>query len=177
MDILVLDKTSLTANLSTDGVMGKTSGREEWDLLSTSDGVHDIDGGDTSLDHLLWVISLIWINRLSLDIEEVFSEDGRTMIDGNTLTIELATKHLGGDGHAEHVASELTVRVGVVDVGGTFENLDDGALASDFEDLSLPGLSVSELDVDDLSVSIDKGNQRVRQGSDRRRGEALTWGT
>ena len=47
------------------------------------------------------------------------------MVDGGSLTIELATKHLGGDGHAEHIASELTMGVGVVDVGGTFENLRD----------------------------------------------------
>ena len=45
------------------------------------------------------------------------------MIDGNTLTIELATKHLGGDGHAEHIASELTMSVHVVDTGGSFEDL------------------------------------------------------
>ena len=58
-----------------------------------------------------------------LDIEEVFGEDGRTVIDGNTLTIELATKHLGGDWHAEHIAGELTMSVHVVDTSGSFEDL------------------------------------------------------
>ena len=45
------------------------------------------------------------------------------MIDGDTLTIELATKHLGGDGHAEHVTGELTMSVHVVDTSGSFEDL------------------------------------------------------
>ena len=58
-----------------------------------------------------------------LDVEEVFCEDGRAVVDGDALTVELAAKHLGGDGHLEHVAGELAVRVSVVDVGGALENL------------------------------------------------------
>ena len=45
------------------------------------------------------------------------------MIDGLALAVELATKHLSGDGHLQHIAGELTVRVGVVDVSGALENL------------------------------------------------------
>ena len=49
--------------------------------------------------------------------------------------------------------------------------LDDGALASNLEDLTLSGLSVSKLDIDDLSVP--------RQGDQCEfvDGVALTWGT
>ncbi len=58
-----------------------------------------------------------------LDIEEVFGEDGRTVVDGLTLSIELATKHLSGDGHLQHVTGELTVSVRVVNIGSAFEDL------------------------------------------------------
>ena len=69
MNILVLDQGSLTANLGTNGIMGETSGGEEGNLLTTSDGVHDIDGGDSSLDHLLGVVTLVRINWLALYIK------------------------------------------------------------------------------------------------------------
>lgn len=45
------------------------------------------------------------------------------MIDGLALSVELATKHFGGDGHLQHVTSELAVSVRVVNIGGAFENL------------------------------------------------------
>ena len=58
-----------------------------------------------------------------LDVEEVFGENGRTVINRLALSVELATKHLSGDGHLEHVAGELAMGVRVVDVGSTLENL------------------------------------------------------
>ena len=45
------------------------------------------------------------------------------MVDRLTLTVELATKHLSGDGHLEHVASELAMSVRVVDVGSALKDL------------------------------------------------------
>jgi hypothetical protein len=45
------------------------------------------------------------------------------VIDGSTLSVELATQHLGGDGHLEHVTRELAMSVSVVDVSGSFEDL------------------------------------------------------
>ena len=45
------------------------------------------------------------------------------MIDWLSLTVELATQHLGGNGHLEHIAGELAVSVGVINVGSTLENL------------------------------------------------------
>jgi hypothetical protein len=47
------------------------------------------------------------------------------MIDRLSLSVELATKHLGRDWHLEHITGELTMSVGVVNVGRTFENLRD----------------------------------------------------
>ena len=50
-----LDQTGLTTDLSSDFVMWETGGREDWDLLTTGDGVHGINGGDTGRNHLFWV--------------------------------------------------------------------------------------------------------------------------
>ena len=45
------------------------------------------------------------------------------MVDGLALSVELATKHFSGDGHLQHVTSELAVSVRVVDFRCTFEDL------------------------------------------------------
>ena len=58
------DKTSLSTNLSSDFVVRKTSGREDWNLLTTGNGVHGVDSGDTSGDHLLG----IFLDCVSFDI-------------------------------------------------------------------------------------------------------------
>jgi len=68
MDILLFNERGLSANLCTNLIMRKTICREEGDLLSSSDGVHDINSGDTGLDHFLGVVSLIRVNRLSLTL-------------------------------------------------------------------------------------------------------------
>jgi hypothetical protein len=68
-----------------------------------------------------------WRRGAYLDVEEVFGEDSGTMIDGDTGTIELTAKHLGGDWHAEHITSELNVSLEIVDVRGTFEDLKRGS--------------------------------------------------
>ena len=67
-------------------------------------------------------------NCAYLDIEEVFSKNGWTVIDWSSLTVELATKHLCADRHAKHIASELTMGVRVVNTGSSFENLHEKAL-------------------------------------------------
>jgi len=66
MHILVLDEGCLTANLGTDLIVGQTSSGEERDLLATGNGVHDVDGRDTSLDHFLGVLTLEGVNGLTL---------------------------------------------------------------------------------------------------------------
>ena len=58
-----------------------------------------------------------------LNVEEVFSEHGRAVVNGNTRTVELAAEHLCADWHPEHVTSELAVSVSVVDFRRAFENL------------------------------------------------------
>lgn len=141
--------------------MRKTSGREEWNLLTTGNGDHGINGRDTGLDHLLWIDSLIWINGLSLDIEELLGEYWRALIDWRSGTIEHSTKHFNTHGHAEDITREFTSSVQVINSCGAFENLDeekqkdcktvekiyaylyDGLLSLDLEDLALSDGAVS----------------------------------
>jgi hypothetical protein len=66
VDVLLLDEGSLSTNLGTDFVVRKTGSGEKRNLLTSGDGVHDINSGDTSLDHLLRVNSLVGVNGLTL---------------------------------------------------------------------------------------------------------------
>jgi len=90
---------------------------------------------------------------LALDVKEVFSENGRTMVNGLSLSVELATEHLSGDRHLKYVTSELAMGMSVINISCAFENLDDGLSSSDLENLTLPALSITKLDVDDLRIS------------------------
>jgi len=58
-----------------------------------------------------------------LDVEEVLSQHGGAVVDGDAGTIELAAEHLSRNGHAQHVAGEFHVGLQVVDVGSAFEDL------------------------------------------------------
>lgn len=118
-----LDERGLSANLGTNLVMGKTSCREQWNLLPSSNGRHCVDGRDTSLDHLLWIDSLKWINWLTLDIKELLCEHRRSLIDWVTGSIEHSSEHFDTHWHSQDVTGELTCGSEVIDVGGSFEDL------------------------------------------------------
>ena len=60
------DKSGLTANLGCDVVVRQTGGREDGDLLTTSDRIHAIDGRDARLDHFLRVHARPRVDRLTL---------------------------------------------------------------------------------------------------------------
>jgi hypothetical protein len=58
-----------------------------------------------------------------LDIEELLSEHRRSLVDGETGTIEGSTKHLNTHWHAHDITGELDGRADIVNIGGTLENL------------------------------------------------------
>lgn len=58
-----------------------------------------------------------------LDIQELLSKHGGTVIDRSTWTIERPSQHLNTDGHAEHVTCELAMGVQVVNAWGSLEDL------------------------------------------------------
>ena len=67
-DALLLDETSLSANLGGNFVVRQTGGREDGNLLSSGNRVHGINGRDTGGDHLLGV----FLEPLSDHIAESF---------------------------------------------------------------------------------------------------------
>lgn len=60
-----------------------------------------------------------------LDIEELLSEYGRSLIDWCTGTIEHSTKHFNAHGHAEDITREFTSSVQVINSCSAFENLEE----------------------------------------------------
>ena len=68
-----------------------------------------------------------------LNVQEVFGQHGRAVVDGLSLPVELATQHLCADRHLEHVACELAMSVRVVNVSSTFEDLNKSAGVNSLE--------------------------------------------
>lgn len=145
------DKTGLSANLGGNLIVRKSSSREDRNLLSTGNGVHSVDSGDSSLDHLLWVDTLSWVNWLSLDIKEILSQDIWSLVNWLSRSVEDTSEHVLRDWHLENLSGELAAGVLGINSGGSLENLDDGLLSVDLKDLSLSLASVSKSQVDDLS--------------------------
>jgi hypothetical protein len=120
---LKLDETSLSANLGGNFVVGQTGGRENGNLLTTSNGIHAINGRDTSLDHLTWVDTRVWVDGLTLNIQEILSKNGGTLIDGLSGAVENTTSHILGNGKSHNVTSELDTGILGIDTKSTLENL------------------------------------------------------
>lgn len=71
----MLDKTCLPADLGSNVVVGKSGSRKEGDLLASSNGIHSVNGGNASLDHLLWVCALCWVDGCTGDIHKLLSQN------------------------------------------------------------------------------------------------------
>mmetsp|Transcript_9925 Transcript_9925/g.23506 ORF Transcript_9925/g.23506 Transcript_9925/m.23506 type:complete len:392 (-) Transcript_9925:217-1392(-) len=149
--VLLLDEGGLAGNLGGDLVVGKTGGGEDRDLLSTSDGVHDVDGGDTGLDHGLGVVTGGGVDGLSVDVEVGLRHDLGRGIDDLAGSVEGSAKHFLGNSHLQNVAGEFAVRLAVVNAGRTLENLNDGAGTGNLKDLTGTLSAISKAEVDNLS--------------------------
>ena len=97
--ILLLDQQCLPCNLCVNLIMWKTGGGENRNFLSTSNGVHDINGRNTGLDHSFGVITRGRVDWLSVDIQVCFGKNLRCLVDDLTRTIEGLSKHLFGNTH------------------------------------------------------------------------------
>ena len=67
-----------------------------------------------------------------LNVEEVFGENFGSLIDGLAGPIELTTQHLGGDWHAQDITCEFDVSAQVIDIGGTFKDLQQKSRLNSF---------------------------------------------
>mmetsp|Transcript_11489 Transcript_11489/g.16244 ORF Transcript_11489/g.16244 Transcript_11489/m.16244 type:complete len:222 (-) Transcript_11489:482-1147(-) len=70
--IFLLHKRCLTCNLGCYLVVRKTCSRENGNLLSTSNGVHNINSRNTGLNHSLWIIARGWVDGLSVNVKVGF---------------------------------------------------------------------------------------------------------
>lgn len=133
-------------------VVRKTGSREDGNLLTTRDRVHRVNGRDTRLDHLLGVDTRIRVDRRTVDVEVLLSEDLGSFVDRVTGSVEDATEHVFRNGELHRRAGELDVRRVDVDAGGTLEDLDDGLATGNLEDLSTANGTVREGEGDNLEV-------------------------
>ena len=63
------DQRTLATDLSGDFVVGQSVGRKDGNLLPTSDGIHDVNGRDASLDHFLRIDAGVRVDGLTLDLK------------------------------------------------------------------------------------------------------------
>lgn len=124
----LLDQTCLTTDLRGDFVVWKTSGGEDGDLLSSSNGVHGIDGGNTGRDHFFGVdlfprntpnkqplleqyrrytYSRVRVNRLTVDIQVILRQHLGTLVNRPTRTVKDTSQHVLGHTQLQAVAGEL----------------------------------------------------------------------
>lgn len=71
----VADQASLSADLSSDVIVGQACGREERNLLAPSNGVHGVDGGYAGLNHLFRICAFCRIDGGSSDVQKGLSQD------------------------------------------------------------------------------------------------------
>lgn len=113
-NVLTLNQGCLSDDLGTDLVVWETVGGEKWNFLSSGNRVHGIDGGDTCLDHFLGVFSAVWVNGLTIDVQELLSQHWGTLVDGDSGTVERSSQHFFGDWHLQGFTSELTMSIKVI---------------------------------------------------------------
>lgn len=107
----MLNKSRLTTDLCSNFVVRQTCGREDGEFLSSGDGVHAIDCGDSCLDHFLRVDAGVGVDCGAVDVEVIFGKDTGAVVDGDARAVEDSAEHVFGDRDAEIVASELNGRL------------------------------------------------------------------
>mmetsp|Transcript_21533 Transcript_21533/g.37858 ORF Transcript_21533/g.37858 Transcript_21533/m.37858 type:complete len:281 (-) Transcript_21533:311-1153(-) len=113
--VLLLDERGLTGNLGSDFVVRKTSSRENRDLLTTSNGVHDINSRNTGLNHSLRVVTRGRVDWLTVDVQVSLGKNRWGLINDLTRSVEGTTKHLLRNSHFQDITSKFTFGFSVVD--------------------------------------------------------------
>mmetsp|Transcript_27347 Transcript_27347/g.42466 ORF Transcript_27347/g.42466 Transcript_27347/m.42466 type:complete len:288 (+) Transcript_27347:964-1827(+) len=148
--VLLLNQRGLTGNLGSDLIVGKTSCGENGNLLTTSNGVHDINGRDTSLNHSLGVITTGRVNGLSVDVQIRLRQNFGGIVNHFTATIETATKHLLGNAHFQNISREFALSLAVINARSALKHLDNSTVSSHLQHLSRAGGAISEGQVDNF---------------------------
>ena len=106
------------------------------------------------MNHFLGVLSAVWVDGLTLDIQEFLGQDGGTVIDWKTRPIELSTKHFLGNWHSQDIACKFDVGSKIINRRSSFENLDHCSFTKNFQNLAFPDFSISQTDVNNFGISI-----------------------
>lgn len=117
------DQTSLPTDLRGDFVVRQTGSREDGDFLTTGNGVHGVNSRDTSGNHFFRVhllersalscvkicrtYSRIWVDRTTVDVQVVFSQNLGSLVNCSSGTIEDTPQHVFGYTKLQAVATEL----------------------------------------------------------------------
>mmetsp|Transcript_30950 Transcript_30950/g.71336 ORF Transcript_30950/g.71336 Transcript_30950/m.71336 type:complete len:336 (-) Transcript_30950:51-1058(-) len=148
----LLHQTGLSANLGCDFIVGETGSGEKRNLLPTSNAVHGINGGDSSLDHLLRVGALGRVDGLTSDVVVILCQDIGTLVNGLAGTVENTAKHVLRHRNLERLTRELNVSVHIINTLSALKHLHDGLLACNFKNLTALLGSITKSQVDNLGV-------------------------
>ncbi|KAH3674917.1 hypothetical protein WICPIJ_009426 [Wickerhamomyces pijperi] len=151
MDVLGWsNQPGLSTDLGGNFVVWQTGSGENWDLLTSGNGVHGVDGGDTSGDHFFRVDTSKWVDWGTVDVQVVFGKDLRPLVDWSTGTVKHSPQGVFGDWNLQVLTGELNTGLLNIDTGGTFENLHNGTGPSHFQHLPSTNGAVWQGQVDDF---------------------------
>mmetsp|Transcript_12769 Transcript_12769/g.19325 ORF Transcript_12769/g.19325 Transcript_12769/m.19325 type:complete len:357 (-) Transcript_12769:206-1276(-) len=144
------DQTCLATDLRCNLIVWQTSRREKRDLLTTRNGVHRINGRDTSLDHFFRIHTRVRVDWLTHNIQIILSKYTRALVDWLSRPVENASQHVLGHWNLENVARKLTTRVTRIDARRSFKHLHNRLLARHFEHLALAYRAITECEIHNL---------------------------
>mmetsp|Transcript_28453 Transcript_28453/g.78164 ORF Transcript_28453/g.78164 Transcript_28453/m.78164 type:complete len:354 (-) Transcript_28453:91-1152(-) len=150
--ILLLHQGSLTSNLSRHFIVGQTGGGENGNFLSAGNRVHDINGGNSRLDHGLGVIARTRINGLTIDIQIGFGQDFGSTVNDFSGSVKGSAEHFFRNSHFQNVAREFALGLAVIDTGRSFKDLHHGAASRYFQHLTLALGSIAQHQIHNLGV-------------------------
>ena len=153
-----------TTRAESNLVVWQTRSREDGDLLSSRNGIHHVNCGDTGLNHLLGVYTGVRVDGRALyrnmNVEEGVKHlaDGRRTINVQVIlceyfgaivnrlarTVEDTPEHVLRDGELHAATGELNMGSLNIDTGRALEDLHDRLLPLYFKDLTATLRAIGE---------------------------------
>jgi hypothetical protein len=142
----------LSRDLCGEAVMREPGDAEYRELLSADQRIEPVDGGDAGLDELGGVVTGVGVGRGAVDVALLVGDDPRQAVDRLAEAVEDAPQDVGA--HAEEYPALEEPGPGVEDVDprGGLEELDEGLVLVDLEDLALADRAVRQLQLRKLLV-------------------------
>ena len=159
-----------TTRAESNLVVWQTRSREDGDLLSSCNGIHHVNCGDTGLNHLLGVYTRVRVNWRAckhishrahitlhtifhtVDIQVIFSEYFGAIVNRLARTVEDTPEHVLRDREFHAATSELNMGSLDIDTGRALEDLYDRLLSLYFKDLTAMLRAIGESKLYNLIV-------------------------